>query len=176
MAAIISLLRGVNVGGHNKIKMEELRALYESLELREPQTYVQSGNVVFSSKERNLATLAGKIEDAIEKKCGFCPEVVLRTVSEMRDVIARNPFAKRSGIDPGKLIVFFLTRDPGQFAITTEREEVHFRGRELYIYFPDGMGRSKLVPALTRALKNSGTARNWNTVTKLLAMAENLER
>ena len=85
MAAIISLLRGVNVGGHNKIKMEELRALYESLELREPQTYVQSGNVVFSSKERNLATLAGKIEDAIEKKCGFCPEVVLRTVSEMRN-------------------------------------------------------------------------------------------
>ncbi len=175
MPAIISLLRGVNVGGHHKIKMDELRALYESLGLRDPQTYVQSGNVVCESKERNLAALAGKIETAIEKKFGFRPDVVLRTASEMRDVVTRNPFAKRKDTNPSKLIVFFLTRDPGEFAITTEREEVHFRGRELYIYFPDGMGRSKLVPVLSRALKNTGTARNWNTVTKLLAMAEALE-
>ena len=181
MPAIISLLRGVNVGGHNKIKMDELRTVYESLGLRDPQTYVQSGNLVFHSKVRDLVLLARRIEDAIETKFGFRPDVVLRTTSEMREVVAKNPFAKRRGLDPSKLAVTFLAEDPAAavreavLVIKADPEELHLRGRELYIYFPDGMGRSKLVPALSRALKNSGTARNWNTVTKLLAMAEALE-
>lgn len=181
MSAIISLLRGVNVGGHNKIKMDELRALCESLGLRDAQTYVQSGNVVFNSKEKNLARLAGKIEDAIEKKCGFRCDVILRSAPEMKDVVARNPFARRRDLNPGKLVVTFLAEDPGAsvrqavLALKAGPEEVHMHDRELYIYFPDGMGRSKLVPVLTRALKNSGTARNWNTVMKLLEMAEALE-
>ena len=181
MPAIISLLRGVNVGGNNKIKMDELRALYESLGLRDPQTYVQSGNVVCESKEKNLAALAGKIETAIEKKFGFRPDVVLRTASEMGEVVAKNPFAQRRGLEPAKLAVTFLAEEPGAavreavLSLRADPEEVHMHRRELYIYFPDGMGRSKLVPVLSRALKNTGTARNWNTVTKLLAMAEALE-
>src|ERR1700730_1502322 len=101
MTVVISMLRGVNVGPHNRVKMEELRALYESLKLREPQTYVQSGNVVFKTKERDSVKLAKRIEGGIEKKFGFQSDVVLRSTAELRDVIARNPFAKRRGIEPG---------------------------------------------------------------------------
>src|ERR1022692_2807782 len=113
MPAIISMLRGVNVGAHNRIKMDALRALYESLGLHEPQTYVQSGNVVFRTDKRDLVALAKRIEGAIERGFGFRPTVILRTSGELRDVIARNPFAKRRGIEPSRLLVYFLASDPG---------------------------------------------------------------
>jgi uncharacterized protein (DUF1697 family) len=181
MPVIIGLLRGVNLAGHKKIKMEDLRALCDSLGLHNSQTYVQSGNVIFRTTERNLARLASRIEDAIEKKAGFHSSVILRTPSDLKAVIARNPFATRPGIEPGKLIVTFLPADPApemQDAVRnlkTNLEEVRLHGREVYTYFPDGMGRSKLVPVMERILKKSGTGRNWNTVTKLLEMAEALE-
>lgn len=182
MQVIVCLLRGVNLGGHNKIKMEVLRALCDSLGLCDAQTYVQSGNVVFRTAERNLTRLASRIEDAIEKEVGFRPSVILRTPSDLKAVIATNPFAKRPGLEPGKLLVTFLPADPSADVrhtvsnLKTDPEEVHVRGREVYTYFPDGMGRSKLVPVMERILKKSGTGRNWNTVTKLLEMAESLEK
>jgi len=178
MTAIIGMLRGVNVGGHNTIKMDSLRALCESLKLEKPQTYVQSGNVVFATKEKNLKMLGTKIEDAIEKSHGFRPAVMLRTAAEMREVIARNPFAKRKGLEPAKLAVIFfgdeLTADQRKQleAIKVGPEELKAHSRELYIYFPDGMGRSKLPAAMERVMKKTGTARNWNTVTKMLEIAE----
>ena len=181
MNVVISMLRGVNVGGHNKIKMDALRDLYESLALRDPQTYVQSGNVVFRTEAKEVASLAKRIEDAIERRFGFRPGVTLRTTSELRDVIARNPFAKRSGIDGSKLLVTFLAANTSPEAreeilkIKAGAEEVRIEGRELYVYFPDGIGRSKMWPAIEKVLKKSGTGRNWNTVTKLLEIAENLE-
>ena len=179
---VISLLRAVNLAGRNRIKMDELRALYQSLGLRDPQTYVQSGNVVFSTTERDLGSLARKIENGLERKFGFHPDVIARTTSEMRDVIARNPFASRRGLDPSRLLVTFLAGDPGEEArlkvraIKTDPEELRIDGRELYIYYPDGMGRSKLSStAIEKALKVSGTARNWNSVTRLLEIAERME-
>ncbi|MGH9682623.1 MAG: DUF1697 domain-containing protein [Candidatus Acidiferrales bacterium] len=182
MSIVISMLRGVNVGGHNKIKMDALRALYEFLGLRNPQTYVQSGNVVFGTEERDLVLLAKRIQNGIERTFGFRPEVILRSSSELRDVIARNPFAKRRGIDPSKLLVSFLAGDPGPEArdkvlkIKTDPEELRIGGRELYVYFPNGMARPKLSwPAIERALKTPGTGRNWNSVTKLLEIAEKLK-
>jgi uncharacterized protein (DUF1697 family) len=181
MQVVIALLRGVNVGGHHQIKMEVLRALCESLGLCNPQTYVQSGNVVFSTKERDLVKLARRIEAAIEMEVGFRPDVILRTTDEIRGVITRNPFTKRKGIEPGKLVVTFLAGEPASsvrqqlLGIKGRAEEVHLHGREMYVYFPDGMGRSKLVPVLARILKNTGTARNWNTVNKLLDMAKKIE-
>jgi len=182
MTAIVCLLRGVNVGGHNKIKMDELRGLSESLGLRDPQTYVQSGNVVFATGERNLARLAARIESAIEKKLGFRPSVVLRTAAELREVIAANPFAGRREVEPGKLLVTFLATDPGPDAraavlrLECHPEELRANGRELYIYFPNGMGRPKLKwPQVDKALKTAWTGRNWNTVIQLLEMAEKLE-
>jgi uncharacterized protein (DUF1697 family) len=97
-------------------------------------------------------------------------------------VVARNPFAKRRDIEPSKLLVTFLAYDPGRQArenvlkIQTDPEELRIEGRELYIYFPNGMGRSKLpMAAIEKALKTPGTSRNWNSVTKLLEMAEKLE-
>lgn len=182
MTVIISMLRGVNVGGHNKIKMDALRALYESLKLRDAQTYVQSGNVIFRTDERDIARLAKRIEDGIEKKFGIRPDVILRTTAEMRDVVERNPFAKRRGIEPGKLLVSFLASDPEEESrekvrqMKCDPEEMRIAGREIYIYFPNGAGRSKLNWAgLGKMLKTPATGRNWNSVTKMLEMAEKLE-
>jgi uncharacterized protein (DUF1697 family) len=177
----ISLLRGVNVGGNNQIKMQALKDIYQSLGLRDVQTYIQSGNVVFSAAERNLASLEGRIEAEIERNVGFRPRVVVRTLLEWQSVIAKNPFATRPDIDASKLLVMFLTGDPGldarqkALSINVGPEELRINGRHLYIYFPEGMGRSKLPPALDRALKVPGTGRNWNTILKLSELAQSLE-
>jgi uncharacterized protein (DUF1697 family) len=182
MPVIICMLRGVNVGGRNMIEMDALKALCVGLKLKDPQTYVQSGNVIFSTSEKDVAKLAKRIQDAIEKTAGFRPGVVLRTLAELQQVVARNPFAKRSGIEPGKLLVNFLAANPGKqarekaLAIKVGPEEMHLIGREAYIYFPNGQGRSKFPwAAIERALETSGTGRNWNSVTKMLIMAEKLE-
>ncbi len=179
---VISLLRGVNVGGHNKLKMIELKALYESLGHGQVQTHVQSGNVVFSTEERDLERLASDIESAIEKRYGFRPRVILRTAAELRAVIEGNPFSGRKDVEPNKLIVTFLATDPGPearrklLAIKVEPEELHMRTREHYIFFPIGMGQSKLpFAAISKALGTAETARNWNSVTKLLEIAERIE-
>ena len=182
MAVVISMLRGVNVGGHNKIKMEALRALYESLKLRNAQTYVQSGNVIFKSEEKDLGLIAKRLQSGIERSFDFRPDIILRTTSELRNVIARNPFAARHNIDPSKLLVTFLASDPGEEArekalgIKTDPEELRIHGREAYIHFPNGIARPKMRwPLIEKILKTSGTGRNWNTVTKLLEIAETLE-
>jgi uncharacterized protein (DUF1697 family) len=175
------MLRGVNVGGHNKIKMEALKALCLSLKLKDPQTYVQSGNVIFSSGEKDLAKLTKRMQDAIEKTHGFRPGVMLRTAAELQAVVAQNPFAKRKDIEPGKLLVNFFAADPGKdarekaLAIKIGPEAMHLIGREAYIYFPNGQGQSKFRwPAIERALATSGTGRNWNSVTKMLEIAEKM--
>ena len=182
MTVIISMLRGVNVGGHNKIKMDSLRGLYESLGLRDVQTYVQSGNVIFRTEARDLHLLPQRIEKGIERNFGFRTDVIVRTSSELRDVIARNPFATRRGIDPSKFLVTFLARDPDPEAsdkvlkIKADPEELRIDGRELYIYFPNGIARPKLSwLAIAKMLKSPGTGRNWNTVTKMLEIADRLE-
>jgi uncharacterized protein (DUF1697 family) len=182
MPVFISLLRGVNVGGHNIIKMDALRALFESLGFRNAQTYVNSGNVVFHAKERSAALLTKKIQDSIEKKFGFRPTIVLRSTEELRAIIAANPFAKRKDIEPGKFLVTFLEATPAEEAlaaalkIKTDPEELRIVGSEAFIYFPNGMGRPKMSwPAIERALKTTGTGRNWNTVNKLLAIAESMK-
>jgi uncharacterized protein (DUF1697 family) len=172
MTTVIGLLRGVNVGGHNKLEMKALRALCESLKLSNVQTYVQSGNVVFQARDKDLDALARGIEGAIEKSFGFRPSIVLRTLAEMRDAVERNPFAGREGIEPGKLLCVFLGGEPAG-PLKPVTEEVHLSRRELYIYFPDGQGKSKL--SFTPLGKIAWTGRNWNTVTKLLEMAASLE-
>lgn len=182
MTVIISLLRGVNVGGHNKIPMDALRELYKSLGLQEARTYIQSGNVVFRTENRDLVRLAILIESAIERKFGFRPGVVVRTCSEMRDVVARNPFAARADIDPRKLLVIFLAGDPGPearekvLALKMEPDELRIGHRELYIHYPDGMGRPRISwAAIEKTLKTSGTGRNWNSVLKLLEIGNAIQ-
>ena len=182
MPAVISLLRGVNVGGHNKIKMEELRELYASLGLRQAQTYVQSGNVVFRTDARDFTRLSKRIADAIEERFGFRPGIILRTAADLRRVIAVNPFASRRDLDPSRLLVQFLASEPPPnvrervLRIESEPEEWRMVGRELYIYYPNGMARPKVPWAsVERILQTPCTGRNWNTVRKLLEMAESLD-
>jgi uncharacterized protein (DUF1697 family) len=182
MPVLISMLRGVNVGPHNRIKMDALRAVYESLKFETPRTYVQSGNVIFRTKEENSSQLAAKIRAAIEKKFKCSPEVILRTAEEMRKAIAATPFADRPNLEPGKILVSFLAADPpleagaGFDRFKDYPEEVHLKGRELYIYFPNGAGRSKLPwSSLEKLLKVTGTARNWNSVKAMLEIAEEME-
>ncbi|MGH9495361.1 MAG: DUF1697 domain-containing protein [Candidatus Sulfotelmatobacter sp.] len=182
MPVYISMLRGINVGLHNRIKMDALRTLYESLKLEDPRTYVQSGNVIFRTKEKNTVKIAAQIQNAIEKKLGCSPTVILRTTAEMKKAITANPFANRRDIVPGKLLVTFLAAEPAsdaQFALDKFKdypEEIHLMGRELYIYFPNGAGKSKLPwSQVERLIKVTGTARNWNSVTKMCEMAEALE-
>ena len=179
---MISMLRGVNLGPHNRIKMDALRALYQSLKLEDARTYVQSGNVIFRTKEKNIAGLAKKIQAAIERKFGFGPAVVLRTANELRDAIAANPFADRRDVEPAKLLVTFLVGEPGPEArprlasLKGHPEELHLKGRELYLYFPNGVGKSKLPwSQVEKLLHTNGTARNWNSVINMLKIAEELE-
>jgi len=181
MPVLISLLRGVNVGGHHKIKMDELRALYESLGLEDPRTCLQSGNVVFRTEKRDLVPLAGRIADAIGQRVGFRPDVMLRTSSEWRDAIAGNPFAARRDLDLSHLVAIFLAGDPGPearerlLAIPCAPEELRIGARVLYVYYANGIARATLsLPVIEKALRTSGTGRNWNTVEKLQEIAEEL--
>ena len=182
MPVLISMLRGVNLGPHNRIKMDALRALYASLKLEDPRTYVQSGNVIFRTRETNSAALAKKIQAAIERKFGFQPSVILRTTDELREAIAATPFSSSRKLEPGKILITFLSGEPGPEAQTalaawkSYPEEVHLLGRELYIYFPNGAGKSKLPwSSVEKLMKVTGTARNWNSVLNMLAIAEELE-
>lgn len=182
MPVLISMLRGVNLGPHNRIKMDALRAVYESLKFEGPRTYVQSGNVIFRTKEKNTSQLAAKIRTAIEQKFKCSPEVILRTAEELRKAIAATPFADRPNLEPGKILVTFLAAAPPVEAQASFNkfkdypEEVHLKGRELYIYFPNGAGKSKLPwSAVEKLLKVTGTARNWNSVKAMLEIAEEME-
>jgi uncharacterized protein (DUF1697 family) len=182
MPVIIAMLRGVNLGPHRRIKMADLCAVCESLRFRDIQTYVQSGNVIFRTDERDLSIVTKRMEKAIEKRFGFQSDTILRTATEMRAVVAKNPFAKRRGIDPKRLLVTFLAADPGEEArdlvrkMKTDPEELRIDGRELFIYYPNGMARPKISwPALEKILRTSGTGRNWNSVTNMLQIAEKLK-
>lgn len=182
MPVFISMLRGVNVGPHNRMKMDALRALYESLKLENPRTYVQSGNVIFRAKEKDATKIAKKIQDGIEKSFKFRPDVILRTTEELKKAIATSPFAKSRNLEPGKILITFLSAEPGHEVhanletLKKHPEELHLKGRELYIYFPNGAGKTKLPwSQVERLLKVTGTARNWNSVTNMLAIAEEME-
>jgi uncharacterized protein (DUF1697 family) len=182
MKVFVSMLRGINLAGQNRIKMDALRELYQSLGLRNAHTYVQSGNVIFKAETPDPAELAKHIESGMKRRFGFHADVIMRTAAELRNVVARNPFGGRAALEPGKLLVTFLAADPGPEAraqvlsIKADPEEVQFEGREVYIYFPDGAGRSKFPwSRIDKIVEQPGTARNWNTVRKLLAMAEEME-
>ncbi|HKU28718.1 MAG TPA: DUF1697 domain-containing protein [Candidatus Sulfotelmatobacter sp.] len=183
MPVMISMLRGINLGPHHRIKMDALRSLYLSLGFQDPRTYVQSGNVIFWTRQRNTKKIAGTIQDAIEKTFKFRPAVILRTAEELKNAIAATPFPEKRNLDPGKILVTFLAHDPPRdassklVAFNSYPEEIHLQGRELYIYFPKGAGRSKLPwSRVEQFLKVTGTARNWNSVLAMLQIAQEMER
>jgi uncharacterized protein (DUF1697 family) len=168
----VALLRGINLGSHNKVSMADLRALFASLGAEDVATYVQSGNVVFRS-----ADSAGKLTEAIERRIrrdlGLEVTVLLRTQRQLAKVLTANPFADDAD-DPTKLHVTFLADKPDRArvrkldATLAEPDEFRVIEQEVYMHLPNGYGRSKLSNAyFEKQLDVRATTRNWRTVTKL---------
>ena len=177
MPIYIAMLRGINVSGHKTIKMDELRASFLALGMRGVKTYVQSGNVIFAAARSSPAGLTKQIAGRIRQDFGFVVPVILRTQTELQNVIQSNPFAKMKSIDPAKLHVTFLSEPVPKDALkklealARAPDQVRLGGREIYLYCPDGYGRTKLSnTALERVLSVGATTRNWKTVNNLLAM------
>jgi uncharacterized protein (DUF1697 family) len=167
MANYIALLRAVNVGGTGKLPMADLKALCTELNFDRVETYVASGNVVFEC-DMPAARVQAQLEKRLLAYAGKPVGVFVRTASEMRTVLKRNPF---SGKEPNLTYSFFLNEKPRSDAFEDVRgrgeEELGLGQREIYVYYPAGMGKSKLqIPAA-----KPGTARNLNTVAKLVEMS-----
>ncbi len=166
----VALLRSVNVGGRS-VPMAALRAELEAAGLRDVTTYIQSGNVIFSSAKR--PSPAG-LEHVTASRLGIDTTVVLRTAADLERAIARNPFPRA---DRARLHVGFMVKAPAAGTLASidatpfAPEEFAVRGTELYLHLPNGMGRAKLPLFLDRRLGIPTTFRNWNTVTKLAELA-----
>jgi uncharacterized protein (DUF1697 family) len=173
----VALLRGINVGGHAIVPMADLRRIAEGCGLTDVQTYIQSGNLLFTSEDTKPTALATRLRSAIERDRGIAPSVILRTREELASVVADCPFDS-AAIEPRQLHVAFgeaplaatVLRAMDLAAYAPDRIEV--RGREVYLSLPDGIGGSKLVADVTRRAHGTfGTVRNWRTVLTLLRLA-----
>jgi uncharacterized protein (DUF1697 family) len=176
MPRFVTLLRGVNVGGSKKLKMSELSELYSSLGLEDVRTYIQSGNVVFSTSQRNTSGLVKRIQNELKDHLGSEVTVFIRTPDELGKIVAENPFLEK---DRTRLHVTFLYGTPEEAPmakLNTARsngEEFSILGREVFLFLPNGMGRTKLSNSFfEKVLRVPATTRNWNTVISLLEMAK----
>jgi len=174
MATYAVLLRGVNLGGNRQLAMADLRRVLESLGYADVSTHLRSGNAIITSPDDDPDRIAAAIYDALARELGLRSAVVVRTGKELADVIAANPFPEHEE-EPAKLHVAFLSAQPApaDFAALDQArfapDEFRLGDRALYLWFPNGAGRSKLtMPALAR-LRVEATARNWNTVLALAA-------
>jgi len=179
MTIQIGLLRAVNVGGHNKVAMGDLRELLAGLGMQDARSLLQSGNLVFRSDGCTAKQLERVLEDAAAKHLGLKTEFFIRTANEWKALIAGNPFPEEAQSDPSHLLVIFMKEAPDRADVAalqraiTGRELVRAKGRHAYVFYPDGVGRSRLTIALVeKKLGTRGTGRNWNTVLKLGALAE----
>jgi uncharacterized protein (DUF1697 family) len=174
-----ALLRGINVGGNKKVPMADLRAMTARLGFDDPKTLLQSGNLVFSAKTQPMEKLEQLLEAATRKHIGVECSYLLRSADEWVKVVAANPFKAQAKSDPAHLTVTFCREAPAAAALQALRAEARgkedFRavGRELFVWYSDGIGTSKLALALSKnRLGTICTARNWNTVTKITALLE----
>jgi uncharacterized protein (DUF1697 family) len=190
MASHVALLRGINVGGRNKVPMADLREVVASLGHTEVSTYIQSGNVLFSTPEEDTAKLAAALESAIEERFGIWSSVVVLSRDELAQVLAGNPYPDEP--NPKMVHVVFLNTElPGPLldrisaaesaaAAKGSRDTVHVAGQTLFLHTPDGFGTSELAQNVFKIIappKKSrpglaATARNWATATKLLSLCE----
>jgi len=175
MSTYVALLRGVNVGGNNKLPMVDLRGHFESLGFDNVRTLIQSGNVVF---EATHVPKNQQIETSIEDRFAITTSIALRTPQEMQRVVAQVPATMT---EEGKLYVGFFSTKPASADVVHldhERflpEQFSVSGHEIYMHLPNGMGQSKLPDYLNRRLKVPITFRNWNTVNRMLAMSMSSE-
>ena len=179
MTKLVALLRAVNVGGTGKVAMADLRAFFADLGYPDAQTIVQTGNVVFDAPEADPAALEKTLETEAAKRLGLKSDFIIRTAAEWRGLIAVNPFPDFAAGNPTFMVVSFAKTAPDKDAIAaleaaTEGlpETLRVIGREIYIMYPEGQGRSKLDLAKVERRHPSvrATARNWNTVAKIAAL------
>ena len=184
MRTHVALLRGINVGGHNKVAMADLRELVTSLGHTDVATYIQSGNVVFTSPETDTVRLAEVLEGEIAERLGVPCSVVVVSREQLARVIADNPYPQET--NPKCLHAVFRRSEmsPDEIAAIAaaqrrangkgSRDEAAVAGSTLYLHTPDGLGRSELAAQLARVntAGGGGTARNWATVTKLMALLD----
>lgn len=178
MTHYLALLRGINVGGRNIVPMKELRAVMEAGGLQNVATYVQSGNLLFDSDQTDAVALAGRLQRLINERFDTTTPVVIRTAGEMARVVASNPFLDDEP-EFKWLHAIFLDAAPDASAINqldpgrSPGDRFAVAGREIFVHFPNGSGRSKLtINYFERILGVTATGRNWNTVNKLHAMLQ----
>ena len=176
MTVFVSLFRAINVGT-NKVAMPRLKEMHLRLGFENPRHYLQTGNIVFESAEEAADKVAGQLKKEFEKEFGFSTEVMVRTAANMKEIHAKNPWPDDKTKEAKWLVVMFLTAEPtreAQEALTTAYsgpEEIVFSGKEIYMYYVNNIGNSKLTNTyLEKKLKVLGTGRNWNTVCKLMEM------
>jgi uncharacterized protein (DUF1697 family) len=177
MPRYVALLRSVNVAGHGRIAMNELRASFETLGYTGVTTYIQTGNVLFSTGSKSEAGIATGIEETLAEDFGDAPAVIVRTVPELLRIGTASPYAK-AGAHPSRHHVTFLATPPAKAALDTlslpssGRDELVVDGREVYVHTPDGYAGTKFTGTfLERRLGVVSTTRNWNTVTKLCELS-----
>lgn len=183
MPVYIGLLRAVNLGTGTEVSMASFRDLMLGLGFEHVRTLLRSGNVVFRSPTRDTATLERQVAEALDRRLGVSTEVLVRSAEEWRSVVAGNPFLREAVDDPSHLLVMALRDAPAGdrwkalAAAIPGRERVQGSGRHAYLVYPDGIGRSRLtITRIEASLGTVGTARNWNTVTKLGSLAASPER
>ena len=175
----ISILRGINVSGQKKIKMADLKSLYELLGFQNVVTYIQSGNVIFDAAVKNKTDLKARIEETIEEKYKFHVSVEIRTNREIEDIIKNNPFGSINLVEDGtKILVTFLSTKPAEVKVSDIQkcvvapEKLLVRGKEVYLYCPNGYGKSKLSNTFfEHKLGVEATTRNWKSVHKLYELS-----
>lgn len=178
MPRYISILRGINVSGRNKIRMEELRQLLENLSFQNIQTYIQSGNIVFDSSEKDTKILQDQITSAIKDKYKFDVPALVLNNSELNDIFRNNPYINERGLPEEKLHATILSAKPSKacaIGIVSKKslpDEFIIAGRTVYLYCPNGYGRTKLTNNFfENKLKTFATTRNWKTISKLVEIA-----
>ncbi|WP_035860846.1 DUF1697 domain-containing protein [Cryptosporangium arvum] len=182
MTAYVALLRGINVSRNQRIAMADLRALLTDLGLDDVTTYLQSGNALFRSDRADPDTIADEIEAAITRELGLTVRVLVRDEDDFRRVLNANPLAEVA-TDPSRLLVTFLSAPTAEARLdavdpATHAPEVMAIGpREVYVWYPDGVRKAKLSPPFFEKrypedANAAGTARNWNTLSKLLTMLD----
>ena len=176
MKTYVALFRSINVGGNNLLPMNELVNVLENIGSRNVRTYIQSGNAVFQSEEPDASLLSARISAAIEGSHGFKPRVLLLKLEEMEKVLSANPFSEAES-EPKTLHLFFTASAPpapdlrALEDIKSGSERFALAERVFYLHAPDGIGRSNLAANVEKLLGVPATARNWRTVCKVIALA-----
>lgn len=179
MKTYIALLRGINVSGKNILKMVDLKQLFVDLEFHNVLTYIQSGNVIFESEQKDISKIESQIFEGIKQVFGYSVKVLVITKEQLKTVYTSNPFLLRETIDITKLYVTFLKENYYSEGIknleelvSANEEEFKIIANSAYLYLPNGAGRAKLTNNLfEKKLSTSATTRNWKTITKLIELS-----